>query len=389
MRSKFSFQTISYLLTIFSVCILISACSKDDPDIPDAPDTPQSTFIKSGNHSGSYWPTNAWRTCSPEAVGINSEDLERLDAEASRLSELTGIQSIVVIKDGYIIAEKYFDPNYTADSLHPVFSITKSITATAFGIAFDDGLINRLEDSAISFFPEYTLENPSDFKSTINLRHLLTMTAGFDWQELEYPYSDPRNSWSDWINSDDRVKHVLDKEVVNEPGTLYNYNTGVSHLLSVIIEKVSSQRTDLYVNEKLFQPLGINSYEWFVDPQGHASGGHGCYLSPRSVAKIGLLYLNDGLWNGQQIVSSAWISEATDEHIQRRYLSEFHYGYQWWIHEDGFYCAVGYGGQWLIIDPANELILVCNNDFGDSDYSRLSVPLGFFTDYIRPAILNK
>lgn len=351
------------------------------------PKFPASELIQDGSYNGAYWPTDDWQSCKPEEVGMSSEKLAELNEEIAILLDLhVDIHGVLVIKNGYIVAEQYYSDDYTKDSLHPIYSCTKSITSALMGIAIDQGYIADTEEKLLDFFTEYDIQNMTAEKENITLKHALTMSAGFEWYEMEYSYEDERNSYNQWVQSDNRVKFVLDRPMAAAPGDEFSYNTGLSHLLSAVIQKSTSIRTDSFAITNLFSPIGIKEFSWFIEPHGIPTGGHGMQLKPRDMAKFAYLYMKNGNWNGKQVVPESWVTESTKPWIQRKYIPEFYYGFQWWVKPENYYVAVGYSGQWIYVVPDLDLIVVFTNAYDEEDYLQRSMPERLMNAYILPAV---
>jgi CubicO group peptidase (beta-lactamase class C family) len=351
-------KTITYISLLTLVLGLSSGCEKYDDD----PIFPASDFISEGEYKGSYWPTTAWRSCAPDEVGMDPKKLKELNEEMRLLLEMNiEVHTILIVKDGYIVAEQYYSDDYGPDDLHRIYSCTKSLTSALLGIASGEGLLGGLDQKMVSFFPEYEIQNMSEDKNAINIEHLLTMSAGLEWYELEYPYGDERNTFRDWSDSGGGVKYVLDQPMVASPGEEYSYSTGVSHVLSGILQKATGMRADSFAMENLFAPLGIEQFYWPIDNQGVAYGGSGARLTPRDMARIGYLYLNNGIWDGSQIVPESWVEASQQKHIGRKYIPDYYYGYQFWVSDYDAYSAVGFGGQWITMVPEHDLVVVYNN----------------------------
>ncbi|OQX98470.1 MAG: hypothetical protein B6I20_11010 [Bacteroidetes bacterium 4572_117] len=370
--------------SIIIIIILISACTKENDYNPAFP---ANEFLKDGIYNGDYWPTNGWKTCKPEEVGMDPEKLKQLNEEISILLKIhADIHSVLIVKNGYIVAEQYYSDEFNADSVHYINSCTKSITSALMGIAINKGIISDVNQKMTGFFPEYEIDNLTADKQNITLEQMLMMSTGLEWYEMEYAYDDERNSFYQWVRSDDRVKYVLDLPMTAIPGTGFNYNTGVSHLLSAIIQKESGIRTDSFAMKNLFEPLGINEFLWFIEPNDIPTGGHGLRLSPHDMAKFGYLYLKNGVWDGTQVVPENWVKESSKPLIQRKYITDFYYGYQWWVRPDGYYCAVGYAGQWIYIVPDSNLVVVFTNSLSEDDYLQITTPERLLQAYILPAV---
>ncbi|TEU10568.1 class A beta-lactamase-related serine hydrolase, partial [Candidatus Bathyarchaeota archaeon] len=231
-----------------------------------------------------YWPTEGWRVARAEDVGISYEVLEGMVEHIN--AEGIGADSVMVIKDGYVVLDAYFPP-FDEGETHNVYSCTKSVVSTLIGIAMEEGHIESLDQPLLEFFPGRSVENMSQWKEEITLRDMLTMSAGFD----------ARDNWIyewEWLgrlhDAEDAVQYMLDLEVVHEPGTVFNYTNGVSHLLSSIVTETTGMSALDYAQEKLFEPLGITHVEWYTDVKGRNWGYSRLYLEPRAMAKIGYLF---------------------------------------------------------------------------------------------------
>ena len=170
------------------------------------------------------------------------------------------------------------------------------------------------------------------------------------------------------------------------PGETYSYNSGISHVLSGILQKVTGERADSFAMEHLFAPIGIDAFYWPVDGKGIAYGGSSMRLTPRDMAKFGYLYLNHGTWDGKQVIPADWVEISQQPHIHRKYIEDYYYGYHWWVRNDHSYSAVGYGGQWITVIPEHELVVVFTNQFEEGDGLQWSTPERLIDTYILPSI---
>ncbi len=293
---------------------------------------------------------NNWKNSSPEDQEMDSKIL--YDLKYHIQNTYPGMYSMVVARNGFLVAEEYF--KYSASTKRDIFSCTKSFIATLIGIAIQEGYIKSVNESVVDFFPNHSFNNFNTYKQNITLFHLLTMTAGLEWYETNY--NDPQNSLFLMWNSDNWVQFVLDQKMVTEPGTDFNYNTGTSHVMSAIIKITTGMSTLEYAESRLFNPLGIEEYYWPVDPQGIHRGGEGLELTPRSLAKLGQLYLDNGSWNNQQLVPEQWIFESTHSTLFPPSDSYYGYGYQWWLHPEGIFSAWGYAHQRVIVIPEYQVV---------------------------------
>ncbi len=303
-----------------------------------------------------YWPTNGWRSSTPEEQGMDSEKLATADEFIT--NRLPDAFSLLVVKNGYLVFEKYYSWG-SPDRYAVVHSVTKSFTSALIGIALNQGHLYSVDQKLMDFFPEYATDELDPRKKEISLEHLLTMSAGFRWREWG---PDMRN----WYSSSDWLKFAIQLPQENSPGDAFNYNTSTSHLLSAILARSTKTSTMDFAKQSLFEPLGIESSYWHQDPQGYYIGGFGLGLSARDLAKFGFLYLNHGFWNGQSIVPEYWVKESTRQwmHSYNMY-GPIGYGYQWWIKEvDGCfsYRAWGRRGQFIVVIPELDMVIVVTSN---------------------------
>jgi len=310
--------------------------------------------------SPDYWPTDGWRTSTPEEQGMDSERL----AEALGFCQEAdvNIHSLLVVRNGYIVADAYFYP-FSAGSKHDVASVTKSFTSTLVGIAIDKGYVESVHQPVLGFFPERTAANLDANKSAMTLEHLLTMTSG-----LKCINEPSEITLFQMMASPDWVQFVLDLPMSDKPGSRFVYNSGGSHLLSAIITQTTGMSELDFAREHLFEPLGISDVIWPFDPQGVNNHGWGdLVITPYDMAKLGYLYLHNGLWDGQQVVSREWVASATSKHVTTHTPDHNGYGCQWWIGSSGGYSAIGRGGQRIFFVPDKNLVVVTTAGGGDRD----------------------
>lgn len=335
------------------------------------------TFVAS-QVTRDYWPTEDWRTSPPEEQGVNGSKLE--DAADFIIDSGARVRSMLVICNGYLVFERYFMPVlYDVDDTHIIYSCTKSVTSSLIGIAIDKGYIDNTSQLLVDFFPDVYIDNLDSRKESITLENVLTMTSGLEWDEESY---DEPNDYFGMTNSQNWVQYVLNKTMVSDPGTIFYYNTGGSHLLSAIINRTTGMSTLDFASEYLFGPLGITAHPWIFDPQGIHFGGSALALRPRDMAKFGYLFLNQGEWDGEQIVSPDWVATSTDSHVPI-YGGTFSYGYQWWINSpSGYYSARGYQGQLIFVVPEDDIVVVFTSDMDDVVISTDAI----LSTYIIPAV---
>ncbi len=210
-------------------------------------------------------------------------------------------------------------------------SVTKTITSAIIGIAIEEADIQDVDEPLFGYFPGYSyLVN--DQKELITIKNLITMTTGFEWDEWSYAWGDSRNDLYRQYYAENPVQYILEKPVVNIPGTTFNYISGVSYLICEIFTNVIGKRFDLYAHEKLFQPLGISNYNYGILPNYPVDAHGGLKMVPRDMAKFGFLYINNGNWNNTKIISEKWIEDSIKEFISVP-------GYSW---VTIYYCISGH-----------------------------------------------
>lgn len=298
-----------------------------------------------------YWPTQGWRTSTPEAQGVDSELLAQV-VDRIRTQGLA-VDSLLVVRHGYVVLDAYFYP-YTADRLHDVASVTKSVTATLTGIAIDEGTIGRLDDPLVDFFPEMP-PSGDPRKTRITTRDLVSMSSG-----LQCGYTPGEVELRAMLETPNWLQSVLDLPMNAEPGSEFAYCSGNTHLLSAIISRRACSTTLEYARNRLFAPLGIHEVIWPADPQGLHRGWGDLRMYPRDLAKLGYLFLHRGRWEDRQIVPADWVERATRAQVSVP-ARDADYGYGWWVLKGqytGMYEARGRGGQFVTVAPARDVVVV-------------------------------
>jgi CubicO group peptidase (beta-lactamase class C family) len=300
-----------------------------------------------------YWPTEGWQNSTPEEQGLDSARLQEMMNYID--DNNIAIQSVLVVRNGYKVLEEYPGVVYRQDSTHLLYSVTKSFTSALVGIAIDQGYIDNVSVPMLSFFPEYNITNEDPRRERITIEHLLTMRSGMFWDETSVPFSSPLNGIYQ-INTGDGVEFMLNADMVAEPGTLWHYNTGASHLLSAIVQVATGMTTLEFAEENLFGPLNITPAYWSRDLAGWYKGGYDLRMNTRNMAKFGYLYLNNGTWDGTQIIPEDWVQTSSSS------ISEVNdytgYGYQWWTTPElGMYSARGLYGQYIFVIPEYDIVV--------------------------------
>jgi CubicO group peptidase (beta-lactamase class C family) len=331
---------------------------------------------------GAAYPTNGWPVSTPAAEGLDAAVLDRLDAELAS-GKHGYVDGMLVIRRGRVVYEKsyrhdyaklfetapdrvpgpynYYDPAWYpyehGSDLHTLQSVSKSVTSALVGIAVRRGEIPGVGAKAMPYFSAYRVASDTR-RDRMTLKDLLTMTSGIRWDETTVDYTDPGNSCARMEASKDWIRFVLDQPMAAEPGSTFVYSSGVTELLSEVLRKATGKHADAYAAEHLFGPLGISRFYWKKTPTGHPDTEGGLYLTPRDLAKIGYLYLKDGVWEGKRILPEDWAAASTQRQSDPKGTME--YGYQWWVLPGSTpaYAGIGYGGQLLVVVPSLELIAV-------------------------------
>lgn len=285
---------------------------------------------------------------TPEAQGVDSA---AIDALVQRLVERDqGVHSLMVLRHGCVIAEGYWAP-YTAEQRQMMFSVSKSFTATAVGLAQDEGLLS-VDDDVLSFFPSYATDAIRANVAGLKVRHLLAMATGHTAATIDVLKALPTEDW---------VRLFLEIPIVYPPGTHFLYNSGASYVLAAIVTARSGESLLDYLTPRLFEPLGIETPPWQSAPSGINAGWVGLSLRTEDVAKLGQLYLQRGAWNGRQLLSEEWVDAASAvqvaNHGNPNVDSNQGYGFQFWRSRHNSYRADGAFGQFSLILPELDLVV--------------------------------
>ncbi len=362
------------VLTAFAVAVVQAACAHGSAD---------------------SWPTRRWTTATPAQVGLDGGTLGALDSEiASGAFGL--VDSMLVVRHGRIAYERsyphdydaltgkearqpgtlglhdpsgpynylnpWWHPYYRRGELHTMQSVTKTILSITIGVALARGDFPDLDTPILKFFDEANVANLDARKRRITIRHLLTMTAGLAWRE-DLPFSDPANSANAMEASCDWVQYTIDRPMQYEPGTVFHYSSGAAQLLARVFQRATGRDVEEYAATYLFAPLGIERFYWKRTPNGEANTEGGLYLRPRDLAKLGLLFARNGVWEGRPLVTPAWVKASVAPVATASEATGTKYGYLWGLfpYGDGSrraWTAWGWGGQLLFVVPERDLVLV-------------------------------
>lgn len=269
------------------------------------------------------------------------------------------IHSLLIVKNNKLVLEEYFY-GYSADDLNGIQSASKSFWSALLGIAFQQGAIKDINQSICPYVTEYEKINCQD--QNVNIYHLLTMTAGWEWDETSINYDDPKNSSDQMVTSDDPLLFTLSSPKGTSPGESFNYNSGCMLLINKILFEATKTPNEAFAIENLLEPLGITNY-YLGEPENGVLGD--IELLPRDMAKFGALFLNRGKWDDKQILPKSWVAEATTKQISTGGQDNEGYGYFWWTRSfkregkaTDCYYAWGYGGQYIFVVPEMNMVVV-------------------------------
>jgi len=339
--------------------------------------------IKTKNGSVKYTPKQL-----PRLQSSNEDiDLKKID---QFLNALTGnnleLHSLMIVHHGIVVYENWLGDN-NSEKQHIMNSVSKTFTATAIGIAVNEGLLN-VTDKVISFFPDKVPTNLSDHLREMRVYDLLTMSTGNICEEVDKIKQDTTKV--DW------VKSFLSVPVVNKPGCVFEYNSTATYILSAILQKITGQKLIDYLTPRLFEPLGIVGAKWKESPQGITVGGSGLFIKTEDMAKLGQLFLQNGKWEGRQIVPASWIRDASSYQVasfpsganeknvtERQKNGDWTkgYGYQMWQCRYNAYRADGANGQFIIVLPEKDAVIVTTSYVKD-----MQEELDLIWKFVLPAI---
>ncbi|MEM1119836.1 MAG: serine hydrolase [Bacteroidota bacterium] len=304
---------------------------------------------------------DGWSITNPASVGMDEGALRNLlSLMGNRLSQ--DFRAITVSKDGKLVVEEYFN-SFWRNNINDIRSAGKSITSMLAGIAMDKGLF-KPTDKVVSFFPEYkAIKNPSAEKSAITVADLLVMSSGLASDD----YANDSPGLEDYMtDSEDYLKFVLDLPMDFKTGEKWAYSSAVAFLLGSIIENTAEQTLEDFAQENLFGPMGIKHFFWEESPKGRNTGMGNIYLRARDMAKLGQLMLDNGRWNGQQILSSDFVKKSIEKKFD---ISDndpwaHGYGYMWYLAKIDikgqtidYYYASGNGGNKIFVIPELNMVV--------------------------------
>jgi CubicO group peptidase (beta-lactamase class C family) len=302
-------------------------------------------------------PGDDWEVSTPAEQGLDPMLVGEMYLNAA---DLDTIYSLLVIKNGYLIAEDYFNEG-SADQKDRLQSVTKSFTSALVGIAIEQGCLSSVDQKMLDFFPEVASKITDPRKEQIMLRNMLEMRAGYPSEE-----DDPA-LW-DGLLSGHYPPLIEAFPLVSDPGTRFHYSNLTSNWLGIIVDRTCGMNLKAYAEEHLFSPLDVKSGEWGQDAEGHNNGCGDLHLSARDAAKFGLLYLNDGVYKGNQVIPADWVQDSLQTYsVNEAFVNkvgqfrDIGYGYQWWSATTGEHhvnFAWGHGGQLIVLVDEFDMVIV-------------------------------
>jgi CubicO group peptidase (beta-lactamase class C family) len=304
---------------------------------------------------------------TPEAQGVSSAAIREFIETADR--QVDSMHSFMLVRHGHVVAEAWWEPE-SAEKPHVLWSLSKSFTSTAVGLAVAEGKLS-VDDLVLKFFPDDAPENPSANLTQMRVRDLLTMSAG---------HQDELN----WQQEPHWVRGFLAHPVPHKPGTHFRYNTPATYMLSAIVQEVTGHTVLDYLTPRLFEPLGIEKPKWDTSPQGISIGGYGLFLRTEDIAKFGQLYLQKGQWNGRQLLPADWVEQATSKQVSNGSDPnrdwDQGYGFQFWRCRHGAYRGDGKDGQFCIVLPEQDAVIAITANTRD-----MQAELNIVWDKLLPA----
>jgi CubicO group peptidase (beta-lactamase class C family) len=375
MGSRRSFPLFASVILIVSILVSSSlvACGGPSAEELDAVDyTPL--------------PGDEWEVSTPEEQGLDPHLVAELYYNASQMENIYGL---MVFKNGYLVAEDYYHIGSPRQTVN-IHSVTKSITSALVGIALEQGCLTSLDQKMMDFFPELADRITDPRKNQITIRQMLQMRAGYPWEE-----STPE--LFELLTTGFRTSSLVDVPLVRDPGTGFEYSNLTPHILGMIVARACGADLKSFAQEHLFSPLGVEPSFWQQDWDGNYLGFSDIHLSAHDMAKFGLLYSNNGEYNGTQIVPAGWVQDSLQVYSENawkirvgRNWRDNGYGYQWWSVRAGDYrynLAWGHGGQQVVVLDELRMVIVVTVDplhlqWGDRPWKLEKSSLNLVADFV-------
>lgn len=391
-------KEISQYVSLLFVLFFLYGCDKESENVPTI------VPVTSENQDTLYK--------IPQKLddGLDVASADSVNISSAKLSEMIGyinniedheIHSILIMKDNKLVLEQYFEGDtyskrlvglsstftmYNYKMRQFMASVTKSITSIAAGVAFQLGYLKSVDNPLYTYYPEYADLFTGD-KRNITIKQLLNMTSGLEFDEYTYPYGDSRNDITKLFNTKDPMKFLFSKPLVTEPGKVFYYNSGSPNIIADLVSKASGKDFLYFCSQHLMNRLDINDFEFEQFNSGNYFASGGLHMRARDLLKLGYLFLNDGVWNGDRILSSDWVKKSVEaSSYPQQWTNATEYGYFWWRNRkyiDGksfqYYYAAGWGDQYMFIVPEYNLIAI----FLSGHFKSIPIsPFDLFHNYI-------
>ena len=385
---------IDRILPLLVLALLATACGGSSGS-----ESPESSPPARYTYSIPAQTNDGWVTGHLDDHGFNTAlIMEMMDGISD--GQFSGIDSVTIVRNNSLLLHAVFERNLdrfdnwtgnTDPGRHVLHSTSKSFTSALIGIAIDQGYIASVNVPFYDLFSYGSYSNPDTRKATMTLEDALTMRLGLEWDEWSVPYTQPGNDLEELMNNNtDYAKALLDLPMISDPGTSFTYNTAATIAIGQALENTVGVPMADFAELNLFQPLQILTAEWGRTPTGLPNGGSGLFLESRDMIKFGQLFVDNGLWNGQQIVSSEWVDASVEQHVVLDYSTSSGYGYQWWLgglthngQSIEVWSTRGFGGQDIFCIPSLNLVVAFTGQNYDSG-ERL--PFSLMQDFVLPSI---
>jgi CubicO group peptidase (beta-lactamase class C family) len=318
-------------------------------------------------------PPADWPDSSPSSERMDAAKLAEMDAYIR--AQLPHVRSLLIARHGSLVFERYY-ADASRDGLQNLQSMTKSVSSALVGIALKKHLIASLDAMVLDYLPEYRDAITDPRVEGITIRNLLTMSTGIDEMQLSFDkaLSDP-------------IRDILRQRLIFAPGQGFKYSSPAAHLLGGVLRKATGKAPLEFAESELFGPVGMGHVVWYADRSGLQSGGLSGLFRARDMMKFGQLYLQRGRWTGAELIPTAYVADSVKVQNRGEFYGEpARYGYMWWIAticgEDGFY-ARGFGGQYLMVLPRFELVILCTSDWRQPEYPQ---HFALIEKFILPAV---
>lgn len=337
------------LVAVFSLLLsLVAACSSSsgsgDPDVGPPDYTPTTK-------------NDGWQIATPAGQGVDEAVLNTAYLEGQSLPNLF---SLLVVKNGYLVAEGYFNGAH-GDQAFDTASVTKSITSALAGIALRDNLLTSVDQKMFEFFPEIDWQQLDSRKSSITIRQMLQMRSGYPWEEFD-------GYLNRLLGTPERIDLLAEFPLVADPGSKFGYSNLTAHLVGVITARAANESLRSFAERSLFEPLGISVASWPTDADGYHAGSGATSFTARDMARFGQLYLDGGAYGGMQLVPAEWVQDSFASYSATTYdgdilnaIGQLEYGYLWWSGVSGshrFNFAWGHGGQLICVLQDLDMVIV-------------------------------